>query len=151
MLNGIKEFFKKRRIKKYSTTLTSSEEGSKSLRELNPEIDSLVRKLKFNEKINNEELNKIIQYYFNTPKIEHGVYTFNKSFTDGMCFCITSINTIYGKNNDIEDIILTMSDIVYNSSITINISVKNFQEIFNLLVIKPPNPPSDLPKQKVKT
>lgn len=129
--------FLKNNIKKFSTTLTDAKEGSNSKKDLSPEISDLVKRMNKNDNISNTELNKLITYFFNIKEIKPGLYVLNKTFTDGLCFDINKINVVIDENNDVVDILINLSDIVFDNNITITVSVKNFYEVFKEFKFKP--------------
>jgi len=132
MFNFLKElFFKKRKIKKYSTTLTDVYKGEDNKLNLNPELNLLIEEIKNNnKKINNEDLNKILNFYFpNLKNIEPTLYIFNKDFTNNMVFDINKINFIWNEN-ELYDIILDIKEVTYDMELKIFISIKNFHEVF---------------------
>jgi hypothetical protein len=124
-------------VKNYSTTMTTAVEGTNSKKELSPEITSVLSRLRKSETISNEELNKVLGFYFNTPPIEPGVYNFNTELSKGMCFDVSGINTIYNRNGDIENIFLNLKEITFNIGMVLTISAKDFHEALNRLNFQP--------------
>lgn len=117
-------------IKQYSLTTTSVNEGSDCKADLDSEIRRILTKITYNETINNQELNKLNDFYFNKPNIPSGVFTLNKDFVNGMVFEIKRIDTVNTINGDIDNIYITLSDITLNNEMSLTISVKDFHEIF---------------------
>lgn len=130
MLEYIKKLLIKNRLKRYSTTMTLATEGVNSKKNLSQEIKSLIKRIKSGNKISHEEVNTLLSFYFNKKEINPGIYTFNKNITNGMVFKIDSVNTILNKDNDVENVFITLVDIVYNIEFTITISGKEFYEVF---------------------
>ena len=126
----LKMYVDSKRMKKFSTTLTSSKEGTSYNPIVKEYIDILSK-----DNISNEELNKVVTSYFNLKPIPSGVYIFNKDFLNSMVLDIDKIQTIHNEN-EIVDVRLAMSDITYNMNINISVSVKNFHEVFKILNIK---------------
>jgi hypothetical protein len=138
MFNLIKRLFsRKKQIKKFSSTLTSATEGSNSKHELNPEIKEIFDKLKTNKGISNEHLNKVSEFYFQTPEIEPGLYNLSKTLADTMCFDISNVNAVFNKAGDIEDIFINLREVSHNLDMVITVSVKDFHEALTLLKLKP--------------
>lgn len=138
MFDFLKNIFnrkdKNKDIKKFSSTTTDATEGSNSKRELNPEINHLLTKLDLGDNINNDDLNKLLKYYFNKDEIKPGIYKLNPDMVEGMCFNINTVNTIIDKETkDVENIVLVMNEIVYNSEINLHISVKDFHEFLKYI------------------
>lgn len=138
MFKFLKQLFKSDTIKNYSTTLTSANEGTNSKKELNPEIDKLIKKLKIGDKISHQEVNLLLSFYFNKKEIKPGVYVFNKDIVNGMVFEIASVNTVLDDNNDVENIFITLKEIVYNIEFIATISGKEFYEVFRDFEFKQP-------------
>lgn len=137
MFTKIKRLFsRKKPIQPYSSTLTTAETGTQSKAELNPGIHALVQRLNKDRSISNEELNKLLTYYFKVPPIVPGVYNFNKAFSDGFVFQIVGVDTCKNRNLDIEDITISLQEITYNMSLTMSVSVKEFHEVMTLFRIK---------------
>lgn len=143
MFKKIKEFFSERKIKKFSYTNTDASQGSDIKRLLSPEVNAVITKIRNSENISNEELNLLSSFYFNSPKVPAGLFTLNKAMTDGMVFNINKINTVYNQDNDIENIYISMDDVVFGESISMIVSVKEFHEFFV------PLQPSELGKENV--
>lgn len=128
---------KKQEVKNFSTTMTTSMEGVSAMKNFSPEITAILKKLRKNEQIDNNDLNKVSSYYFNVREIEPGMYGASKPMFDGMCFDIIGVNTVYNPTGDIDNIYLTLKEVVHNLDLTITVSVKDFHEVFNLLTFKP--------------
>ena len=137
MFQFFKNLFTKNKIKNYSTTLTPATEGVNKKRELSPEIQSLMGRIDKNDKINNEELNKLASFYFNTPKIEAGLYNLNKAMTDGMCFSIHHVTTVRDPEGELKDIHISLKDTIFENDLVITVSVKDFIEVFKKFEMKP--------------
>ena len=132
-----KLFSRKKQVKKFSTTLTTAIDGSNVKSDLSPEVDVIVKRLRKNETIGNEELNKVLDYYFNIPNIKPGLYNVNKSLVDKMCFDIDRVTTIRNGEGDIINIFLNLKEVTFNNDIAITISAKDFHETFNHLNLQP--------------
>ena len=137
MFQFFKNLFSKNKIKNYSTTLTPATQGVNKKRELSPEIQALMTRVNNNDKINNEELNKLASFYFNTPKIEAGLYNLNKVMTDGMCFSIYHVTTVRDPQGELKDIHISLKDTVFENDLVITVSVKDFIEVFKKFEMKP--------------
>jgi len=140
MFKFLKKWFTKEKpIKKFSTTLTTATEGSNNKKDISPEVAAIVKKLKknSNENISNEELNTIISHFFNLKPVEPGVYNINKLFTEGMCFDISRVHTVYNKEGDIENIFINLREITFSNDIVVTVSIKDFHETFNRLDLQP--------------
>ena len=123
-------FGRKQEIKKFSSTTTDATEGSNSKADLNPHIKELLNKIKGGEVIDNEQLNQLSSFYFNTPTIEPLLYRLNPAMVkQGMLFNIEGVSTIMNADGDLDNILITMKEIVFNVEMTMNISVKDFHEI----------------------
>ena len=136
----MKEFFKrligkKDVIQQFSTTATDATEGSNAKRDLDPTIGPLIDRLIKGDIINNVEMNKLVQFYFNTGQIAPCNYKFNNSFIEGMTFQIDGVETETNEVKDIVNIRLSMREIVYNVDLVMRINVKDFHEF--LVPIKP--------------
>lgn len=137
MFQFFKNPFYKKKIKNYSTTLTPATQGVNKKRELSPDIRALMERVNNNDKINNEELNKLASFYFNTPKIEAGLYNLNKVMTDGMCFSIHHVTTVRDPQGELKDIHISLKDTVFENDLVITVSVKDFIEVFKKFEMKP--------------
>lgn len=129
----MKEFLKrligkKEVLKKFSSTTTDATEGSDAKRDLDPEIGLLIDRLQKGDIIDNTEMNKLSQFYFNTKMIPGVCHKFNTTLLEGMAFEIISVETETNEVNDVVNIRLTMREIIYNVDLTIRISVKDFHE-----------------------
>lgn len=122
--------FTKNRLKKYSTTMTSANEGVDSKKELNADIKEIIKRVQSSNKITHEEVNTLLTFYFNKKEINPGIYTFNKNIVNGMVFEITGVNTVLNNDNDVENIYIALRDIVYNIEFITTISAKEFYEVF---------------------
>ena len=132
----IKSFFPSK-IKKYSLTITDVKEGTDTKKDMSKEIKTIVNNLKKYSTISNINLNKLIDFYFNTKSIDNTLYTINKNYIDSMCFSINAINTVINKDNkDVDDIRITLIELTYGFDFNITISVKDFNELFNQLTLK---------------
>lgn len=137
MLSFLKKVFtRKKRVKKFSTTLTDSREGVNSKRLLNSEINELLNKLDSKNIINNEELNKLIEFYFNKERIRPGIYKLNPDMASYLLFNINGVNTILdSETKDVVNIVLTMTEMANNVELNINVSVKDFHDFFKYVEI----------------
>lgn len=129
----MKEFFKrfigkKDKIQKFSSTTTDATEGSSAKRDLDPTIGPLIDRLMKGEIINNSELNKLAQFYFNVKEIPGVCHKFNTTLLEGMTFDIVGVETETNEVNDIVNIRLTMREVIYNIDLSMKISVKDFHE-----------------------
>lgn len=136
----MKEFFKrfigkKDKIQKFSSTTTDATEGSSAKRDLDPTIGPLIDRLMKGDRINNSEMNKLAQFYFNIDEISPTNYKFNNVFTEGMTFQIDGVETETNEVKDIVSIRLSMREIVYDIDLVMKINVKDFHEF--LSPIKP--------------
>jgi len=130
MLDFFSFFFKQKPIKNHSLTLTAATEGSDTKADLNPEVKTIAKKIKLKQEIDNEELNKLLSFYFNTENIPAGYFKFRKSFAEGMVFEIKKLSTEENENGDISKVSLTLFDIMFNNEIEVKVSVKDFHELF---------------------
>lgn len=128
---------KKKGIQNFSTTMTSAMDGVQSKKDLSPEITALLKGLKKKENISNEDLNKIVNFYFNQPVILPGLYGIHKSILDQMCFEINGVNPVFNKSGDIENVYLNLREVTFNNELVITVSVKDFHETFNHLNFQP--------------
>lgn len=136
----MKQFFKRFTRKKnvvqpFGTTITDATEGSLAKRDLDPTIGPLIDRLIKGDVINNSEMNKLSQFYFNVAEIPNTNYRFNNAFVKGMTFQIEGVLTEINEVKDIVNIRLSMREIVYNIDLVVNISVKDFHEF-----LEPVNP-----------
>ena len=137
MFQFLKKLLSKNKVKNYSITLTPATEGVKTQRELSPEIKSLLSRIDKNDKITNEDLNKLSSFYFNTPAIQPGLYNLNKAMTDGMCFSIHHVTTVRDPEGELKDIHISLKDTVFENDLVITVSVKDFIEVFKKFEMKP--------------
>ena len=142
-----KLFYRKKEIKKYSTTLTDAYSGENNKLDLNPEISLLINEIKSNKRqLSNTDLNKIINFYFpNLKNVEPALYIFNKAYTDSMVFDINGINFVWEKEK-LDNIVLDIREVTYEMEFKIFISVKNFHEVFKIFNNNLP----DLKEKKTK-
>ena len=135
-----KLFYRKKEIKKYSTTLTDAYSGENNKPDLNPEISLLINEIKSKKRrLTNTDLNKIINFCFpNLKNIEPVLYTFNKAYTDNMVFDIVEINFVWDKE-ELSNIVLDIIEVTYEMEFRIFISVKNFHEVFRIFNSGSPN------------
>lgn len=138
MFDFIRRWFpKKKAIKNFSFTTDPVTIGSDNKKEFSPEVKEIVGRLKQNESITNEDLNKVTAFYFNQPTIEPGVYNINKSIVEAMCFEITGVNTVQNEHGDIVNIYLNMKELTFNNEVVMTVSVKDFHEMFTRLNFQP--------------
>lgn len=130
MFGFMKKIINRNKVKKFSTTMTSANEGAESKKDLNPNISNLIKGLKSGDKISHEDVNNILSFYFNVKEIKPGLYTFNKDIVNGMVFEITNVNTVLNKNDDVESMYITLREITYNIDFTTTISGTEFYELF---------------------
>lgn len=150
MLSKLKSLFsRKKEIQKFSTTMTTAKEGDASKAKLNPSIHAIVARLGTDNKLSNDDLNKLITYYFNTPPIKPGVYNLNKSITDGFVFEIINVNTVLNDNQDVDNIYLTLRELTYNMELALSLSVNEFHEVLKPFNPTTPKPPKRKPTQNV--
>jgi len=150
MLSILKSLFnRKKKIKKFSTTMTTTESGENSKSKLNPAIYSIVSKLGTSSQLSNEDLNLLLSYYFKTPPIKPGVYNLNKAITDGFVFEIININTILNDNKDVDNIYITLRELTYNMELALSLSVNEFHEVLKPINFQNPKPPKRKPTQNV--
>jgi len=128
-------FFNKK-IKKYSPTTTLAFEGSDSKFNFDPDIKDIINNINNTKDIKHNDLNKLINFYFNIKTIENCLYKLNINMIQGMSFKINNVHTIMDENNDVNDIILTLRELTYNINFSINISVKDFHETLIPIVSK---------------
>ena len=126
---------KKDVIKRFSSTTTDVTQGSNAKRDLDPEIGPLIDRLQKGEIINNSEMNRLAQFYFNVKEIPGVYHKFNTSLLEGMTFEIIGVETETNEVNDIVNIRLTMREVIYDIDLNMKISVKDFHEF--LLPINP--------------
>lgn len=117
-------------VKNFSTTLTSAREGTQTQRELVPKVQTLLERIEAQGQVSNEDLNTLCAFYFNTPEIKTGLYNLNKAMTDGMCFTIQHVNTVHGPHGEVQDVLLTLGDVIYENNFRVVVSVKDFHESF---------------------
>lgn len=137
MLNYLKNLFFKKKIKNFSTTLTDSTVGTDSRKELSDKVKKIIKRTKKIDKIDNEDLNTLSEFYFNTQPIKPGIYNLNKSFSDGMCFDISGVHTVYKSNGDVDNIYINLREVTFSNDIVITVSVKDFHETFKFFDLKP--------------
>lgn len=135
MFSLLRNLFKKKQTKvhNYSTTLTTTYEGVKSKKELSPEILQITQDVEKDNAIRADDLNKLIAFYFNIKPITPGIYNLNKELADRMCFAIAKVRAVYDENDDIEDVDIDLVETTFNLNFHINISVKDFHEVFKNL------------------
>lgn len=135
MFKFIRRFFPKKKspVQNFSTTLTTAEEGAAAMKDLSPEIATILKRLRKNEEIDNDDLNKVSSFYFNVRAIEPGVYGTTKPMFDGMCFDIINVKTVHNSDGDIENIYLTLKEVAHGVDLMLTVSVKDFHEVFSLL------------------
>lgn len=138
MFEFIRRWFpKKKAIKNFSFTTDPVTEGTNAKKDFSPEITEIVKRLKQNESITNEDLNKVTAFYFNQPTIEPGVYNINKSIAEAMCFEISGVNTVQNEQGDVVNIYLNLKEVTFNNEVVMTVSVKDFHEMFNRLNFQP--------------
>lgn len=115
-------------IKQFSSTTTDATEGSNAKRDLDPNIGPLIDLLKQGEQINNTQLNKLAQFYFNVGKIPNTFYKFNNIIQQDMVFEIEGVDTTTNEVNDIVSIHLSMKEVAFNVDISLRVSVKDLHE-----------------------
>ena len=125
-----KLFSKETQVKPHSTTLTCATEGVESQKELSPEVEQTLYRLRTDGVISNEGLNKVASFYFNTPEIPVSFFVQKKEMFDGMCLQIVTITSVDKPSGDLEDLKVTLTDAVYGSDLTLTISVQLFHEFF---------------------
>jgi uncharacterized protein YbcC (UPF0753/DUF2309 family) len=121
------------RLRKYSTTLTSATEGFDIMDPILKGIRALVKSVKKKDNISVEDLDKITGHYFKDKKINFKYHKLNKYIRDNLMLEIVSINMITDRDNDVEDILITLKDASFESSLTIIVSVKDINEICDIM------------------
>ncbi len=150
MLSKLKSLFsRKKKIQNFSTTMTTAEEGTVSKAKLNPGIHNIVSRLGTDSKLSNEDLNKLLAYYFTVPPISPGAYNLNKTITDGFVFEIINVNTVLNDNKDVDNIYVTLRELTYNMELALSLSVKEFHEVLKPFNQTTPKPPKRKPTQNV--
>lgn len=150
MLSKLKSFFsRKKKVKNFSTTMTTAQEGSDSKAKLNPSIHALVSRLGSDSKLSNDDLNKLLAYYFTVPPIKPGVYNLNKDITNGFVFEIINVNTVLNEQQDVDNIYVTLRELTYNMELALSLSVKEFHEVLKPFNPTTPKPPKRKPTQNV--
>lgn len=129
-----KRFTKKEDIKNFSTTLTTAKEGSNSKRDLSPEISTILKNLKDKKTISNNDVSVLAEFYFGVSPIQPGLYRIRKSIIEGMCFDINDVNLKYNEVGDVDKICLSLKEVTLNNNISINVDVKDFNELFEQIV-----------------
>lgn len=136
MFGFLKKLFrskeKEKTIKHYSTTLTSATEGENTQDKLIPKLNKLIDDIRNSriDKLSLEEVNLIQSYLFNKEPINPGFYKFNKVIDDSVVFEIVNLGIIFDENNDVKDFVIVLKDLTHNFNMTVNISSKEFYEVF---------------------
>jgi len=136
MFGFLKKLFrskeKEKTIKHYSTTLTSATEGENTQDKLIPKLNKLIDDIRNSRigKLSLEEVNLIQSYLFNKEPINPGFYKFNKVIDDSVVFEIVNLGIIFDENNDVKDFVIVLKDLTHNFNMTVNISSKEFYEVF---------------------
>lgn len=136
MFGFLKKLFsskeKEKTIKHYSTTLTSATEGEHTQDKLIPKLNKLIDDIRNSRigKLSLEEVNLIQSYLFNKEPINPGFYKFNKVIDDSVVFEIVNLGIIFDENNDVKDFVIVLKDLTHNFNMTVNISSKEFYEVF---------------------
>lgn len=134
MFGFLKKLFssEEKEIKHYSTTLTSATEGENTQDKLIPKLNNLIDDIRKGriDKLSLEEVNLIQSYLFNKEPINPGFYKFNKVIDDSVVFEIVNLGIIFDEKNDVKDFVIVLKDLTHNFNMTINISSKEFYEVF---------------------
>jgi len=129
---------KARKLANYSTTLTPSNIGTKSLHQLNPNIKKYIKKIKNNDALQVEEINELLQFYFKARGIESNLYRFNKAILDSCVFELEYSNIYLDSDtDDVSKIILELKEVTHNIDMVITIDAKELYEAFEPFVFNP--------------
>lgn len=140
MLNRIKNFFtKKQRMANYSLTTEPTTKGEYSRAIFNPEVNSVLNKLdnKYQGPITNEELNKLLQFYFKVPPINPTLFNFNSAITDTMVFDLNNVTVDKDANGDVKNATVTLTEKAHGIKMAVTISVEDFHEVFRSFEFQP--------------
>lgn len=140
MLNRIKNFFtKKQRMANYSLTTEPTTKGEYSRAIFNPEVNSVLNKLdnKYQGPITNEELNKLLQFYFKVPPINPTLFNFNSAITDTMVFDLNNVTVDKDANGDVKNATVTLAEKAHGIKMAVTISVEDFHEVFRSFEFQP--------------
>lgn len=135
MFSFISKLFKtKNNIKQYSISTDPATVGSDNKLDLNADIKALVNRCYNDNKITNDDMNKIAEYVFNVPNIPPGLYKLNSAFTDSFIFTIDRVSLDRNKLGDLENIDITLIETSHNlESLKLQVSVKDFREVLKLI------------------
>lgn len=117
-------------VANYSTTLTTAQEGAKTRKELCPEVANILDNFEKEKRIDNDGLNKVASFYFNTPNIPPTFFVLRREMSDGACMNINSVVKVEDASGELTDLKVMLTDAVYGSDLTLTISVKLFHEFF---------------------
>lgn len=131
MFQWLLKKLKARKLANYSTTLTDSSVGTKSLHELNPNIKNSIKKIKNNESLEVDEFNELLQFYFKTRGIESNLYRFNKAILDSCVFELKYSKIFLDSDtDDVRKITLELKEVTHNIDMVITIDAKELYEAF---------------------
>ncbi len=156
MFGKLLNLFKKKEVVEespYSITIGDISIPVPNKRCINKEISEIVDKSLAGEEAETmslTDINKLIGFYFNEKPIERGLFVPNAYMFNGMTLLVTKVTSKCDKRGDLESMLITMSDQVYNSSLTITVEVRDFHEFFKFFDISkltnPPKPSSETNK-----
>ena len=133
MFSFIKKLFGKKETVTFSTTLEPASEGVSTEEDLHPEISELFTKLTSGKPLATSEIGKLTDFYLGVKLPSNGLFIINKGLGNGLCFSPTRITSIGIQDNKVADVVIELSDLTLNSSITVNMSVKDFYDVFEPL------------------
>ncbi|WP_207809907.1 hypothetical protein, partial [Pseudomonas sp. 78_B] len=123
----------------YSLTTEPTTKGEYSRAIFNPEVNSVLNKLdnKYQGPITNEELNKIVQFYFKVPPINPTLFNFNSAITDTMVFDLNNVTVDKDANGDVKNATVTLTEKAHGIKMAVTISVEDFHEVFRSFEFQP--------------
>lgn len=135
MFSFFKNLFCKKETVSYSTTMETGSEGVSAEDALHPDISLLYSKLTKDIALTPEEVNKLSEFYLGVKIPLNGLFIINKGLSSGLCFSPCRIANVKTDGKKVTDIVISLSDLTLNSSLVINMSMKDFYEVFEPLNI----------------
>lgn len=120
-------FKKKQKLPEIGFTNESANEGGSSK-------DAILEQIRKKPKISHDDLNLLAHLFFNTTVQKNSYFVFRNSTTlTGEYYEIVSVR-LDVKNKNLADIFITLRDAANNTSLRLESSVKDFNEIFKPFV-----------------
>jgi len=133
MLKKLLNFLNRNKIKKHSLTIEDATKGENKIEDILLSLKPILNKLKNSKELSIQEIETISKEMFNTEFVGNNLYKFNINMINGMVLDLTAVKGVY-IDNELKDIKILLTDITYGIPFTVEVSVKDFHELFKVLI-----------------